>query len=59
MILLLMLLVLSNDDHHEDAEEESGHLHHGLLKSGSLQQLRQHGHRRNIDEAPATKKSLL
>ena len=49
------LLVLGYDDHHEDAEEQGGHLHDGLLEGGALQQLRQHGHRRYVDEAPAIK----
>ncbi len=50
---MVELLVLGNDHHHEDAEEEGGHLHHGLLEGGALQQLRQHRHCRNVDEAPA------
>ena len=44
-------LVLRNEDHHGNTDEEGHNLLEALLEGGALQQLRDHGHRSNVDEA--------
>ena len=46
-----VLLVLSNDDHHGHAGQQGEDLHDALLEGGALQQLGDHVHCRNVDEA--------